>query len=81
MEHSDSDFSDAGEVRQQGEHVVSDAWVNEEGQKVCGDAQAWVEIYHFNNDEEYKAAETVTKLEKEFSRRKFREFEYADVAE
>ena len=38
-------------------------------------------MYHFNNAKEYKAAEIVTKLEKEFSRRKFREFDYADVAE
>ena len=76
-----SDAGDASEVRQQDEHVVRHARVNEKGQKVRGDAQAWVEIYHFNNAEEYKATEIVTKLEKEFSRRQFREFEYADVAE
>ena len=80
MEDSDSDFSDAGE-----DHIDNSkkkkTKVNEKGLKVRGDAQSWVEIFKFPNSKKFHDSEIAKKLEVEFSRRKYREFEFADVAE
>ena len=78
MVHSDSDFSDAGDDH---ENEKRKSKVNSKGQKVRGEAQSWVEIFRFKNTKEYKDSDIAKKLEKEFSCRKSREFEYADVSE
>ena len=75
---SDSDFSDAGEAL---EEESRSARTNHEGTKVRGQAKSWVELFKFKNANEYKASDIAKKLKEEFSCRKNREFEYADVAE
>ena len=40
-----------------------------------------METFRFPNSQEFKDSDIAKKLETEFSRRKFREFEFADVAE
>ena len=77
MSDSDSDFSDVGETPE----VESRTKVNDTGPKVRGDARAWVELVKFANAEEYKSSAIAKKIEKEFSCRKNREFQYADVME
>ena len=78
MEDSDSDFSDAREGQ---DLIKRKTKLNAKGQKVRGEAQAWMEIFRFPNSQEFKDSDIAEKIEKEFSRRKFREFEFADVAE
>ena len=80
---SDSDFSDAGEENDPPEdlNVESTNRVNKNGVKVRGPDKAWVEAYRFCNAEEYEKSEVASKLKREFSRRKNREYEYADVLE
>ena len=78
MSDSDSDFSDAGEGQ---DNVKKKTKVNAKGQKIRGEAQSWMEIFRFPNSQDFKDSDIGKKLETEFSRRKFREFEFADVAE
>ena len=77
--NSDSDFSDAGEAHE--DEVRQGQRVNKNGVKVRGEGKSWVEIFRFENAEDYKASDIAKKLEKEFSCRKNREFDYADVAD
>ena len=78
MELSDSDFSDAGEDH---ERETRKTKVNSKGQKVRGEAKSWIEIFRFENSKAFKDSDIAKRLEKEFSCRKNREFDYADVAE
>ena len=79
MDDSDSEFSDFGEdVDLPG---PGKSKVNKNGLKVRGEAKAWVEVHRFANAEEFNNSDIAQKLKKEFSCRKKREFEYADVHE
>lgn len=80
MADSDSDFSDAGEVQIDNTRKKKTK-VNDKGVKVRGDAQSWVEIFKFPSSQKFHDSDIAKKLENEFSRRKYREFEFADVAE
>ena len=79
---SDSDdFSDAGEevtnkVNTVNNHVRR---VNKNGVKVRGPDKDWVEVSRFPNAEEFEGSDIAKTLKKDFSRRKNREFDYADV--
>ena len=82
MDDSDSEFSDVGEeVDLPGAGKSKKAKVNKNGVKVIGEAQAWKEVNRFANAEEFNKSDIAQKLKKEFSCRKKREFEYADVHE
>jgi hypothetical protein len=77
MDDSDSDFSDVGETTEEERRDT----VNEKGTKVRGEAKAWTELFKFENAKDFKSSEIAKKLEQEFSCRKSREFQYADVME
>ena len=78
MEDSDSDFSDAGETHTVDAHEQS-AKVNKNGVKVRGPDKSWIQIHRFSSAEEFNNSDISRKLKDEFSCRKKREFEYADV--
>lgn len=80
---SDSEFSDAGEENDPPEAFIDDSSnkVNKNGVKVRGPDKDWVEVERFSNAEEYDKSEVASKLKREFSCRKNREYEYADVLE
>ena len=78
---SDSDFSDAGEENDPPEAFIVDSSnkVNKNGVRVRGPDKDWVEVERFSNAEEYDKSEVASKLKREFSLRKNRWYEYADV--
>jgi hypothetical protein len=77
MDDSDSDFSDVGETIEEEGRVNE----NEKGSNVRGEAKAWTELYKFETAKDFKSSDIAKKLEEEFSCRKNREFQYADVLE
>ena len=80
---SDSDFSDAGEdIETESDiYVEPPPKVNKNGVKVRGVDKSWIETHRFSNASDFKTSEIANKLETEFSQRKNREYEYADVLE
>ena len=81
---SDSDYVDACEEDTDNVDNVatksrSKPRINEEGIKVRGKDVEWVQIVKFHDEEEYKNSEMKKTLDKNFSRRKNRAFEYGDV--
>ena len=72
---NDSDFSDAGEVSEAEKRAKGDKG------KGRGEAKSWVELYRFANATEFKSSTIAKRLADEFSCRKNREFQYADVQE
>ena len=83
LDLSDSEFSDAGEDNEPPEAFINDSSnkVNKNGVKLRGPDKAWVDVERFPNAEEYEKSEIASKLKREFSLRKNREYEYADVLE
>ena len=82
MPDSDSDYVDlADELVNDGENIVSSATtrINANGLKVRGGDRSWIEIRRFSNATGFKESELCKQLEKEVSKRKTREYEYADV--
>ena len=73
MGDSDSDFIDVGEA------IAEER--NDLGTNVRGAAKAWIELEKFANAAEYEASAIAKKIQEEFSCRKNREFQYADVLE
>ena len=78
---NDSDYSDAEEVEKvEGENFVSrDIQVNADGANVRGKDVNWVEVYRFESAKEFHDSEIGKKIVAEFTVRKDREFNYADV--
>ena len=78
---SDSDYLDAEEVRQveRDHNVEREKQVNSDGLSVRGKDVNWVEVHRFARAEEYHTSEIGTKIREEFTTRKDREFNYADV--
>ena len=84
MSDSDSDYCDLGEEVEVGvgEDATTDApRVNKNGVKVRGPDKCWVETHRLANAPDFKASDIAKQLETEFSNRKSRENEYADVFE
>jgi hypothetical protein len=80
MDLNDADFCYVGE-----DEVVVEASatekVNKLGHKVRGPDLSWVEIKRFENAEDFKNSEIAKNLEDEYSLRKKREYDWADVHE
>ena len=82
MDDSDSDYSDIGENVEGEEDVLCEApRVNKNGITVRGPDKSWVETHRFGNADDFKNSEIAKKLDKEFCKRKTREYDYADVQE
>ena len=78
MDDSDSDFSDAGEDNFN-DVTEKPSKVNKQGVKVRGPDKSWVQVHRFASAEVFNQSDIAKKLKKEFSCRKKREFDYADV--
>ena len=79
---SDSDFSDIGEDVENDEiNLDSAPRLNKNGIKVRGADKSWVEIHRFDTAKDFKESDIAQRLDKEFSKRKTREYDYADVLE
>jgi hypothetical protein len=78
---SDSDYSDAEEIElEESENFVArDIRVNGQGQTVRGKDVDWVEVKRFATANEYVDSDIGKKIVEEFTSRKSREFDYADV--
>ena len=78
---SDSDYSDAEEIRQVeiGNHADREKQVNANGINVRGKDVNWVEVYRYATAKEFHDSEIGIKIVEEFTVRKDREFNYADV--
>ena len=78
---SDSDYSDAEEIElEESENFVArDIRVNGQGQNVPGKDVDWVEVKRFATANEYVDSDIGKKIVEEFTSRKSREFDYADV--
>ena len=78
---SDSDYSDAEEIElEESENFVArDIRVNGQGQTVRGKDVDWVEVKRFATAKEYVDSDIGKKIVEEFTSRKSREFDYADV--
>lgn len=82
MTDSDSEFSDAGEDVCNDNIAHNDdkqSRLNKNGVRVRGPDLSWIELQKFPNSNEYKNSDIAKKLEEEFSCRRKREFDYADV--
>ena len=83
MSESDSDYCDVGNSVDEGDNVVRNgmrkARTNDEGVKVRGTDVEWVEVVTFKNKEAFDESDIKAKLDKQFSRRKSRAFDYGDV--
>ena len=79
---SDSDFSDIGEdIDNEEVNLDSGPRLNKNGIKVRGADKSWVESHRFGTANDFKESEIAQRLDKEFSMRKTREYDYADVLE
>ena len=79
---NDDDYCDLGEVIEEVEEEQSEApRTNSNGLRIRGPDKAWVEIERFANATEFKNSDIFKKLKAEFSLRKSREYEYADVSQ
>ena len=78
---SDSDYSDAEEIElEESENFVArDIRVNGQGQTVRGKDVDWVEVKRVATAKEYVDSDIGKKIVEEFTSRKSREFDYADV--
>ena len=78
---SDTDYSDAEEIEhEESENFVArDIRVNGQGQNVRGKDVDWVEVKRFATAKEYVDSDIGKKIVEEFTSRKSREFDYADV--
>ena len=83
MSESDSDYCDVGNSVDEGDNVVRNgmrkARTNDESVKVRGTDVEWVEVVTFKNKEAFDESDIKAKLDKQFSRRKSRAFDYGDV--
>ena len=83
MVDSDSDYFDLVEQ----ENVIEDVndaprpRVNQDGQRVRGQDRPWIETSRFSNATEFKNSDIAKKLEADFTNRKTREYDFADVLE
>ena len=82
MSESDSDYCDVGNSVDDGSNDARDGGrkvrTNEEGVKVRGTDVEWVQVATFNDKEAFDASDIKAKLDKQFSRRKSRAFDYGD---
>ena len=78
---SDSDYSDAEEISQVEivNHADREKQVNADGVNVRGKDVNWVEVYRYATAKQFHDLEIGNKIVEEFTARKEREFNYADV--
>ena len=78
---SDPDYSDAEQISQVeiANHADREKQLNADGVNVCGKDVNWVEVYRYATAKEFNDSEIGNKIVEEFTARKEREFDYADV--
>ena len=84
IQDSDDDYQDlvqSEETDNTTENVPNGPRVNANGVKVRGGDKCWKEIKIFSTADEFKNSEICNILFKDFSRRKTRDFKYAEVEE
>ena len=82
MDFNDDDFCYVEDKEvEQVEATTAQEKVNKLGHKLRGPDHSWVEVERFANAKELKDSETAKNLAEEYSLRKRREFDWADVLE
>ena len=81
---NDSDYEDLGEIvpnEDTGRKEPGNQKKNANGKTIRGPDKCWIELCKFEDNEAFKGSDLFKKIEKEFTKRKTREYGYADVFE
>ena len=84
MNDSDSDYEDLGENvpnEDTGRTGIGNQKRNVNGKTIRGPDKCWIELQKFENSEAFKCSDLFKKIETDFTKRKTREYVYADVLE
>jgi hypothetical protein len=84
MSGSDSDYEDLGEIvlnEDNGRNETGKQKKKANGKVIRGPDKCWIELLKFDDIEAFKGSDLFKNIEEEFTKRKTREYGYADVLE